>query len=470
MKKATIAFACTLILSADAFAAVPKDFDSDGISDLARIEVQDDRSLLWKATLSSTSADVTLGTIGQDGDTPIMAQWLGSGTQIGVVTEESDGDSLLWSIIDSSGNKLEKTFGKKGDLAISGADFNGNGAADAAVARLVNGRAELEVAFDLFVETTPKTQTLTFGKSGDRVFYARLDSTGVDWVGVMGKGKRNRVDTRMRNLVTGELRRLPRMPRLAVQGSRPRAFAIRQEQGADLLAFQTTVSGNTRISVFSLDGVRVANTELSGSGVAVVGEYTSSPGYEIIFQGDSKSTVVNPTSLEQTEGSFVDGTPVDEININVIGSAPNPDPPANDGDGSGSGGGGAVASCSSIISWPSGHIYKTIGSTHFSPGDVRRNTIGLVIKPGGRGPFPGCLKAVDTSGRVVAQLGLYSRNDGWAARYYAGVGCGSGTPYNGAAVASRARANTGSSKIYINFDGLCYGPIEASVCVGSSQC
>jgi hypothetical protein len=101
---------------------------------------------------------------------------------------------------------------------------------------------------------------------------------------------------------------------------------------------------------------------------------------------------------------------------------------------------------------------------------VRRNTIGIVVRPGGRGPFPSCVQAIDTAGNVVAQLGLYARGAGWEARYYAGVGCGTGTPFNGASVASKARANTGSPRIYMNFGGVCYGPIDAGVCIGSNQC
>ena len=121
-----------------------------------------------------------------------------------------------------------------------------------------------------------------------------------------------------------------------------------------------------------------------------------------------------------------------------------------------------------MVGWPGSHIYKTMGSEHFS--DIRRNTIGVVIKPGGRGPFPSCIEAVTTSGSVVAKLGLYERGGKWGARYYAGIGCGAGTPYNGSGIASRARAKSGSSKIYMNFGGVCYGPIEASRCIGSQQC
>lgn len=118
--------------------------------------------------------------------------------------------------------------------------------------------------------------------------------------------------------------------------------------------------------------------------------------------------------------------------------------------------------------FPGGFIYKTIGSSHFS--DVRRNTIGLILRYGSPGPYPSCLNVKDRDGNVVAKLGLYARGSGWAARYYAGIGCGSRTPLNGSAVATRARKNTGSSLITFDFGNRCYGPIEANRCIGSSQC
>jgi hypothetical protein len=457
------------LAASSAHAAVPSDFDNDGISDLTRVEIQSDQSLVWKAVRSSDSSEVTLGTLGQEGDHLIMGQWLGAGTQIGVVSESATSEDLVWKISDGNGGYIERTFGKKGDLTVSGADFNGNGVGDAAVARLVNKQVEVEVAFDLFTSESASTQTFQFGKSGDRVFYMRLDSSGADWFGVVGKDKRNRADARMKNLVTQQVQRFRRFPVMAVRGNRPRPLAVRQDDGTDLVSFEVVRGAATTLTVFTPQGTRVASTQFSGLGVPVVGDFSTDPGYEIMFQGSEESGMFSPATSTVTESPFVGGVAVDEINLNVVGSAPTPIPDPNDND-NGGGSGGSVASCSSVLSWPGGHIYKTIGSTHFSPGDVRRNTIGLVIKPGGRGPFPSCIKAVDSEGRVVAQLGLYSRNDGWAARYYAGIGCGASTPLNGAAVASRAQANTGSSQIYMNFDGMCYGPINASTCVGSSQC
>jgi hypothetical protein len=183
-----------------------------------------------------------------------------------------------------------------------------------------------------------------------------------------------------------------------------------------------------------------------------------------------ESVVINPLQGEVREIVNLGGVAVDEINVNIVGTVAATPTPSEDSSGGAptSASGGSLSQCSQIMGLPGGYVYKTVGSHHFT--DVRRNTIGVVIKPGARGPFPSCVSAIDTKGNLVAKLALYSTGAGWAARYYAGVGCATGTPLNGAAVAAKARAQSGSSKIYLNFGGNCYGPIEGAVCIGSAHC
>jgi hypothetical protein len=269
----------------------------------------------------------------------------------------------------------------------------------------------------------------------------------------------------MKEVVTGEVRVFSRLPGFASQGSRPRAFPIRQASGPDLLGFSVASGGSTTIKVFAFDGTAYASTLLDGEGVVAVGNFTQGNGYEVVFESSEQAALFTPHDIIVTTLSGLGGTPVGEVSVNVIEATTSSTP--SDG-GGGSSGSGPTSSCASTVSWPSGHIYKTIGSEHFS--DIRRNTIGIVLKPGARGPFPSCVEALDKDGRIVAKLGLYERGNGWAARYYAGWGCGASTPLNGAAVAARARAESGSSKIYMNFGTVCYGPIEASQCIGSKQC
>jgi hypothetical protein len=308
----------------------------------------------------------------------------------------------------------------------------------------------------------------TFGKTGDRAFYASLDGA-VDSIGMIRKGKGNRSMAQMKNLATGEVLKFLRLPKFAGTGTRPRAFPIPQASGENLLGFQLQKGGGSEIRIYNFAGAEITNAPFEGIGESVVGEFATgdgSQGYEVLFQGEAESVVLKPVKAEMVVVSNLGGIPVDQININTVGTPTSSNP--NNGGGGDSGGGGAISQCSQTVGWPGGHIYKTIGSTHFT--DIRRNTVGVVLRMGARGPYPDCVEALDTSGRVIAKLGLYARGAGWAARYYAGIGCGAGTPFNGSRLASIARANTGSSRVYMNFGSVCYGPIEASQCIGSQQC
>ena len=457
------------MMSSSAYAAVPNDFDGDGISDRTWVQIEGDKSLTWIAQLSSSQAQMALGSLGKAGDAVTMAQWLDGGTQIGVASLNPTTNDIEWSIRDSSGTVRTKVLGKKGDLVVSGADFNGNGLADAAVVRLEDKKAQWVVVFDLFAVDAPIEKRFEFGDAGDRVFFARAESgSAVDWVGVTRTGTNSRTLARMMDINSGAVKQFTRLPRFASQGTRPRPFPIRQSSGTDLIGFSVGSGGKTSLKVFNLEGGAVSSSVLSGTGVSVVGEFLQGPGYEVIYESGELATMLNPRDIDLTETIALGGIPVDEVNINSLGlerSTPIPtDTPTSDGDSSG----GAPAQCSRFVKMPRTHIYKTFGSKHFS--DIRRKTIGLILKSGAAGPFPSCIDAIDTNGNVVAKLGLYAVGGGWGARYYAGVRCARRTPFGGAEVASRAIQSSGSSKIYMKFGNVRDGPFEANKCINSTSC
>ena len=473
MQRLVVTALSCLVFSAAAQAQVPMDYDADGISDLTKILEKSDDSLTWAATLSSDSSVLALGTIGSAGDAPILAAWDSGGPQIGVVTEDKPNKALKWAILNGSSSPVWRSFGKPGDLVISGGDFNGDGKADAAVVRLVKGKATWTVSYNLFDSTgaVPDMVSFVFGETGDRVFFARVEGGSTDWIGVMRKGQGNKSNARLKNLVTGQVRQYTRLPKVASTGDRPRAFAVRQESGPDLLGFESVTKSGTLIRAYSLGGALVGSHEFLGTGQLAVGDFNDGSGFEVAFQSPKESGIFNPASGEVREKVFGAGLLVDETTVVAVGMSATPTPtptrtPSSDGEG-GNGGAGSLG-CSRIIAWPGSHIYKTVGSDHFT--DIRRNTIGVILKMGASGPFPSCVSAIDTRGNVVASLGLYARGAGWAARYYAGVGCGIRTALNGSAVASQARRNTGSSSIYMKFDSVCYGPIDANRCLNSSSC
>ena len=205
----------------------------------------------------------------------------------------------------------------------------------------------------------------------------------------------------------------------------------------------------------SFEGTKVLIREALNKGVTV---YL----WREEWQGLGRYNVISGVMPDDREYTFLNKNRVAEL-IALANSEPNdvpyPEQPREPEDL-------PQPSCSAF---PANYIYKTIGSTHFT--DVRRNTIGLIVRRGAAGRFPDCVVAKDLRGNELARLGaFYPAGDEWAARYYAGIGCGVGTPLNGVAVGKQAEQNTGSTSIILDFGDRCIGPIDATKCINSSQC
>ena len=483
---ALAALGATASLQAQGF---PTDFDADGRSDLT-IYTSGEGGVSFSYLSSLTGVISKVNTIGTEADKPALADWFGTGgTQIAVVSlDESDG-TLFWKAVDpSSGQSVLRQFGvikdKGRDLAISGGDYNNNGYADAALAQLKKGEIQWSIAFDLFAPSGAGDQrsvSITFGKSGDRVFFANPDGAG-DWLGIVRAAGKASSSIRLHNVISGEERALGTYPGFMSALPRPRPQALKTSSGADVLLVSRERSQYRTVYIESLTGDTLASFDLAEKGRVVVGDFLADPGEEFAAYSGLGTRIINPFTGVVVDTGRAGGELVDTVNFSTFGKAgalPSDAGGTKGGGGSKPGNGGGdvtpidgpseVSSCARVAAWPGSHIYKTVGSHHFT--DVRRNTIGVVVKPGGQGPFPSCVRAVDTGGKVIASLGAYiPAGPGWQARYYAGIGCGSGTPLNGSAVAAKARASSGSSRIYLNFGSVCYGPIEASQCVGSKSC
>lgn len=470
-----------LLVSHDALPTLAQvaetDFDQDGRSELTLVTIGNRGSLSWSNQNSVTGVSTHLGELGQAGQHLSLANWLGSPVpEIGVVYFNGAKGSVVWKIKDDTGAIQKREFGSRRSLALSGGDFNGDGYVDGAVAKLKGSRVEWRIAYDLFLNADPAVLSevqFPFGSKSSRFFFASPDGTH-DWLAYMSfrPGKTSLI--RFRNLITGKVRTTTRIPKWALRTSSVRPFPVRRSDGKDILAFSKSSSSRTGVEFRTVNGGFIYRTILNGTGDLVVGDFLPELGEEVALKGADSTNVsiINPLGKTVTLIGASAGIAVDSININLL-----------RGRGSGGGGGssddddstddipiGEVGNCQALRSWPGSHIYKIFGSDHFSPGDPRKNSAGVIIEVGGPGPFPDCLAAQDLKGNIIARLGLYARGDGWAARYYAGWGCGAGTPLGGSEIGSRARARTGSSSIVVNFGSVCYGPIDATHCIGSSQC
>lgn len=151
----------SLALCSVAFAAPQTDFDIDGTSDLL-FQSTSGSSFLW-GSVPSGSGTALSETFGLSTDLVAPASWLSEGlSSLGVVRTSQTTGQLTWRVLRDNALIESRTFGKAGAAIVSGADFDGDGVADAAVVTLVNGRLKWRVRLGMFTDS-PTTWTFFFG-------------------------------------------------------------------------------------------------------------------------------------------------------------------------------------------------------------------------------------------------------------------------------------------------------------------
>ncbi len=444
------------------------DVDADGRSDILIIDITAS-GLVWfnAASAQSFAQASNLGSLGKNGDLLTPGSWLAAASpQIGVASHDSKTGKVSITV-SNNGQSSVVEVGQGGDIIISGGDYDGNGVLDTVA---VNSGGAAKVKLNPFAGGSESAQ-LNFAagaaSSAQGLFINRSGTK--DEIGLVKTrkiGKRNYYLLKASDIQKNKFsKRYPSSKGYALVDAVP----IAQSNGVDSLLFYEKRGSRRRVSVFNLKGGRQYGAKQS-RGTLLVGDYLADAGEEFAIYSNGNLRVFNPfTSTATTFSGLPNGVPADHVNVEVFEGSGGSDDTGGGGDAGGGDAGEDVQGCNSVRSFPtSTHIYKTVGSSHFN--DIRRNTSGLIIRPGASGPFPSCIYIMDTKGNKLGAMGLYQTGGGWAARYYAGIGCGSGSPYSGSTFASKARANTGNPNILFNFGSFCLGPINAGQCIGSSQC
>jgi hypothetical protein len=443
----------TICFSAHA-QSVQSDFDQDGMSDFTIVQIQQNGDLDWTSNNPFSSAYVAHGILGVSGNHTVHANWFGNGIpDIGVVTVD-DANQIVWSVKDSSDTLFQRTFGVNDDLVLSGADFNGDGVADAVAARVVKRKVQWDFALDMFTNTSSSllTQQLTYGSDIDKIFFANIDGKN-DWIGIIVKSSKGKITVRFRNLLTGQVKIVSRFPASIAPLSRP--FPLRQAEGNDLLGFSLKGAGSTRFAFFTTAGKRIARTSLPGTGDVIIGNFTNDPGEEIALKstGSSNFTVYNPiTNVTITIPSMA-GIPVDAINVHkmvVNTNSPSPTvpnvPPADPH----LPGVGTIISCTTVtdinslpdILYKNENVHGGRGRSWLDQG----HHLGGVRK----------LVVAGLNGVVFGCFGLYRCDNPYGCRYYQAM-CGD--PLDNSAFIAKAKLNgAGSPYAYVSNgkSGACY--------------
>jgi|GEM_PF-4515194 len=310
--------------------ALAGDFDDDGIPDFIIIQPQEDDSLNWTSVTSSsvfTEHEMIAGGegFGQVGFDVAAADWMGAGSPQLAITRETEEEEIQWRLKGAESNH-NVIFGSEGDSTISGADFDGNGLADAAV---VDSDGLYSIRLNIFGdveggEVTPSTVSYEFRKRHARIGFPTFvdnNNSGEDNPAFV-LSRNNRSSNRSRYVLIHQ----------DEDGEQTRVRFAGNTRGE--LIYAAPISTSTRDFVLTVTQIRPKRHQVRihdsqtgemlirkghrGPGTVVIGDWLSR-GYEQYgVRQPRKVTIVDPfvdgtqTVLVATESGIL----ADTVNIN----------------------------------------------------------------------------------------------------------------------------------------------------------
>lgn len=311
--------------------AAGADYDGNGFAEVPVITTSRSGEQTWTLfdPVSGKSAVFTRG-FGHAGDRPILANWLyPKVTSAGTLSapSASSGNRLVWTIRTAvrsgRGTQIKehrKFLGRKGEIIITGGDFQGDGFADALV--LTNrggGKYTWGLRGNFFVSSynpglNQNRAYFRFGRlRSDKPFFLNPDGKR-DWFAVLSC-KRSSCVVRMTQPFSKEDRTI-HVGTIADPSRVP--VPIAQDDGTDMLGFIAEDANSTTIEVKNLKGETVTTLHAPLSGDVTVGNYGPGPGEEVCVSSRGTFFIINPVTGRSVPLSGPDGQAADSININTV--------------------------------------------------------------------------------------------------------------------------------------------------------
>lgn len=300
------------------------DFDGDGTSELVTVTAATS-GLQWNAVGSAASTEVLNTVFGESGDLYAPGCWLQPGVpQVGVVRFDSKRGVLNWRTVVDGSVVSQRSFGGNGDLIFTGADFDGNGIADAALVRVRNKKFLWRISLDHLADSPGKVRSFTLGAEGDRAFILNVNGEYY-WFGAFGKGGGSRAVASVRSIFSKKVSRVRGIAGGLTEDTRPRPYSVLDADGNAMLVFIEPEGGDSRISAYSQEGKRIFRKLVAGSGAVAIGDYLpSEPGEEVALQVSTGVSLVNPSTGTVETRAAASGTIVGGVNSHLVKLTPTP--------------------------------------------------------------------------------------------------------------------------------------------------
>ncbi|MDC0357178.1 hypothetical protein OAO01_00050 [Oligoflexia bacterium] len=465
-----------LLLGSTVVFAADFNVDADGKSDLIIVKVLSDQTLNWscQSSGSSFSDNLQLTVLGESGDHLIPAHWTTSDTaEVGIISLNQK-QKVVWKIEQVTGKTKKITFGKKGDVLVSGGDYNGNGLSGAAK---ISATGEALIFADPFAGGSKSKISFDkkYVKKGKVLFFSRSGSH--DDLGI-AHSKRVAKKSYKTTLVAKDIYGAETEVRLKrLKNKIKEALPVAGADGIDNIAVVYSADKKLAVEVYNLSGKRLHRKLVARGSTIVVGNFLDKAGEEIGVYKKKKLTAYNPLGGKSSKfAALPNGIAADHINVNSFGKSS----PTNTG-GGGSGGGGSTtapapgsltAACpNGIKAVSSGFLWKDDADHKLGPPRAGKPVLLFQNdKPG----FSS-VEIIASNGDPVCSAGHKAPSSGHegvncnSAHYY--VGWSGGCGKSGGEIAKAAKAAAGKTSVYVKIKGgRCIGPINPDTRNGGINC
>lgn len=312
--------------------AIGADYDGNGFAEIPVISTGSSGGLVWNLfdpTSGRTSVFTT--NLGRVGDSLILANWLYANvTSAGTLSGPTSGSGgrLVWTIrttvVKNGAARIQqhqKFLGRRGEIIITGGDFNGDGFSDALVLTNRGGGAYtwgLRANFFLSSYNSGLNQDrayFPFGRLGhDKPFFFNPDGRS-DWFAILSCQGRSECQVVAKQPFTQATKTIS----VGAIGDPNRVpVPVAQDDGRDLLAFVSESGNKTEIDVKDLKGRTTRSMAVPLRGTVTVGNYGPGPGEELCVSRGGRFVIVNPVTGRKSILTGPDGIAADAININSI--------------------------------------------------------------------------------------------------------------------------------------------------------
>ena len=282
------------------------DFDGDGMSDIAFVNMRGNGNYDWTSFDPRTGRTKSIiENFGDASSKLIPGNWLNKGEAVAAVVNPvtaGPNGRAVWMVKSlgyDGGETYSRDLGRSGDIIILGGDYDGNGIADSLILKKTTGKLGLRVDYFLSSYNGNNLGTERLYKAlgspfKDRNFFFSPDGV-TDYLAVLRRGP---------GKTALQLKPFTDSPQAISLGSIPSGslgpLPLKQGSGnADLLAFYAPRGKRTQLTVKTLRGLTVFNKTVVGRGAVTVGDYFDDRGWEVVIQNGSAFTVLNPVTKSE---------------------------------------------------------------------------------------------------------------------------------------------------------------------------